>query len=111
MPDDLEGPIEIAILDGGDVRQIVVALGRVVVQPVHQLSDAAPLDEHRRLAPHDVDALDVVAEALAERRGARVLGSALIGYDAWRGRRRDLDAFGVTRDDRKELIAHSPDRV
>ena len=58
MPDDFDRLLEVAKLDRGDVGQVVVPLRRVVVQPLDDVVDARAVDDDRRLAPHDVGALD-----------------------------------------------------
>ena len=72
MPDDFDRLLEIAKLDRGDVRQIVVPLRGIVVQPLNDVVHAARVDDDRRLTPHDVDATDGVAELPPERVGRRI---------------------------------------
>ena len=110
MPHDLERPLRIAILDRGDVREIVVPLTGIVVEPAHDLEELVVADDDVRLPPHHVDLLDRVAEALLERRD-RWIGAATAVRDA--ARRGGCRRVGcrAADDDGSEARAHSPDRV
>src|ERR1039458_3675484 len=55
VPDDLDGHRDIAMLHRRHVREILVALRRVIVQPAHDLEHALGVDDDVRLAPSDID--------------------------------------------------------
>ena len=86
MPDDFDRGFQIAVLDGRDIREVVVALRAVIVQPTHDVEYTLGAHVDVRHAPHDFDALDRVPELLAQRGCCRVRLAAAIGNVAWRDR-------------------------
>jgi hypothetical protein len=108
----MDRALEVAELHRRDVGAVVVALLRVVVQPAHELIHAGALDDDRRLAPHDVDPNDRVAESLPERGRRRILRPTVVRHLLRRGGRRLLAARGMAGEHRHEgRVAHRPDRV
>ena len=103
VPDDFDGALEVAELDGCDIRAVVVALRRVVVQPANDVVDARLVDDHGRLIPDDIDALHRRAELRAQGfRGG--IGDAVAVRNVFRRDRRGrVGALGVTGDDGKKL--------
>ena len=61
----LQRLFEISKLDRGDVREIVVPLRRIVVEPFDHVVDLGEVDDHRRFSPHDIDRLDRAAGSAA----------------------------------------------
>jgi len=86
MPHDFDRLLEIAELDRRHVREVVVALRRVVVQPLNDVVRASHVDVDRGLAPHDVDAFDGGAERLSERAGGGIHVAAAMRDVLARGR-------------------------
>jgi hypothetical protein len=113
MPDNLDRLLEVAELDRGNVRQVVVALRRIVVQPTDHVVHTRRVDNDCRLTPHDVDASDGGAELLPERLDAFVRCTAAM-RDVFRCyRRRRAGAERASRDNRGEatVVVHKPERV
>src|SRR2546423_1668310 len=67
MPHDLDGNFRVAILDGSDIAQKVVALRLIVVQPSNDLVDRGGVDVDDSLTPDDLYARDCRAELVLER--------------------------------------------
>src|SRR6476620_222591 len=111
MPHDFERPLHVAKLHGGHVREVVVALRGVVVQPLYDVVQPRVVDDHRRLAPHDVDALHGGGELLAQRGGRRVGRAAAVRYRARRAGAGGVGRQRTPRDDGGETVAHRPERV
>jgi hypothetical protein len=65
MPDHFDRRFVVAVLDGGYVGEVVVALRRVVVKPAHDVEDTRRRNVHGRLRPNDIDATNRIAELLA----------------------------------------------
>ena len=66
VPDHLERNLGVAILDGGDIAQKIIALRRIVVQPTYYLLDRRRIHIHYRLTPDHFDPLDRGREFLLE---------------------------------------------
>src|SRR5947207_999033 len=58
VPHDLDRLLWIAKLDRRDIREIVVALTGIVMQPPYDVEQLRRADNDRRLAPHNVATLD-----------------------------------------------------
>ncbi len=109
VPDDFDGELGVAVLDRRHVREVVVPLRGIIVQPADDLEDASRIDVDGRLAPHDIHALHRRAEALAQRHRRRIRRAAAMG-NLLRSDGRALDG-GAARVHGNDRSSHRADRV
>src|SRR5579884_1609737 len=69
---DLERPLAVPVLDGGEIHEVVVLLSRGVAQPAHHVAQALPRHVHDRVPARLHGATDRIAERRAQRLDRRV---------------------------------------
>ena len=111
LMDDFQRTLQVAVLNGRDIGEILVALRGVVVQPAHNLQHACVAHEHSGLTIDYCYTIYCGAELRLKRRRTRILGAAAIGHIVRRGRR--VSAAGACLHNRKRrlLMTHGADRV
>src|SRR5665213_447945 len=110
MPNDLHLLLGVAVLNGSDVGEIVVALRGIVVQPAHDLEHAVRPHVDGGIAPDDFRANVRLSELGGDRFGRRIRGAPLFGEVARSGRWRSVRTRAA-RKDRGKWRGHRPDRV
>src|SRR5258705_4395291 len=72
VPDDFYWNAGIAVLDGSEIAQKIVLLGRIVVQPLDHVVNRRRIDVHDRFGPNHLGALDRRAVFVLQRLSRRI---------------------------------------